>query len=72
MTTNSKELKLSLAEWSIHRSLDSGILKAENFAAIAKNDYGITAVEYVNSFYKDHAIDQAYWKRCGPLPIRWE
>lgn len=63
MTTNTKELKLSLAEWSIHRSLDSGILKAENFAAIAKNDFGITAVEYVNSFYKEHATDQAFWKQ---------
>jgi hydroxypyruvate isomerase len=63
MSTNSKELKISLAEWSIHRSLDSGILKAENFAAIAKNDFGISAVEYVNSFYKDHATDQAFWKK---------
>ncbi|MEY4931074.1 MAG: hypothetical protein RI909_1798, partial [Bacteroidota bacterium] len=63
MVSNPKELKLSLAEWSIHRSLESGILKAENFAAIAKNDFGITAVEYVNSFYKDHATDQAYWKK---------
>jgi len=63
MVSNPKELKLSLAEWSIHRSLDSGILKAEDFAAIAKNDFGITAVEYVNSFYKDHATDKAYWKK---------
>ena len=65
MTTNNnpKELKISLAEWSIHRSLDSGILKAENFAAIAKNDFGINAVEYVNSFYKDHATDKAFWNK---------
>jgi L-ribulose-5-phosphate 3-epimerase len=64
MTTgNPKELKISLAEWSIHRSLDSGIFKAENFAAIAKNDFGITAVEYVNSFYKEHATDAVFWKK---------
>jgi L-ribulose-5-phosphate 3-epimerase len=63
MSNNSKELKLSLAQWSIHRSLESGELKAENFAAIAKNDFGISAVEYVNSFYKDHATDEAFWKR---------
>jgi sugar phosphate isomerase/epimerase len=64
MTTgNPKELKISLAEWSIHRSLDSGILKAENFAAIAKNDFGITAVEYVNSFYKEHSTDAVFWKK---------
>lgn len=62
-SSNTQELKLSLAQWSIHRSLDSGILKAEDFAAIAKNDYGITAVEYVNGFYKDHATDVDFWKR---------
>ena len=60
---DTKGIKISLAEWSIHRSLDSGILKAENFAAIAKNDFGINAVEYVNSFYKDHAGDEAFWKK---------
>lgn len=63
MSTNTKELKLSLAQWSIHRSLESGELKAENFAAIAKNDFGISAVEYVNSFYKDHATDAVFWKK---------
>ncbi len=57
------ELKLSLAQWSIHRALDSGTLKAENFAAIAKNDFGISAIEYVNSFYKAHATDQSFWKK---------
>ncbi len=58
-----KELKLSLAQWSIHRALEKGELKAENFAAIAKNDFGINAVEYVNSFYKEHAGDEAFWKK---------
>jgi sugar phosphate isomerase/epimerase len=61
--SNTKELKISLAEWSIHRSLESGTLKAEDFASIAKNDFGIDAVEYVNSFYKDHATDQVFWEK---------
>ncbi len=56
-----KELKMSLAQWSIHRALDSGTLRAENFAAIAKNDFGITAIEYVNGFYKQQASDKAFW-----------
>ena len=55
-------LKISLAEWSIHRSLDEGVLKAEDFASIAKNDFGVDAVEYVASFYRDHATDESYWK----------
>jgi L-ribulose-5-phosphate 3-epimerase len=58
-----KELKISLAQWSIHRALEKGELKAEDFASIAKNDFGITAVEYVNSFYKDHAEDSSFWKQ---------
>jgi sugar phosphate isomerase/epimerase len=56
-------LKISLAQWSIHRSLEKGELKAEDFASIARNDFGITAVEYVNSFYKDHATDSSFWKK---------
>ena len=32
------------------------------FAEIAKNDYGIDAVEYVNQFYKDKKKDDAYLK----------
>ncbi len=55
-------LKISLAQWSIHRALEQGNLQAEDFAAIAKNDFGISAVEYVNSFYKDHASDTAFWQ----------
>ena len=57
------ELKLSLAQWSIHRALEAGTLLPENFAAIAKNDFGISAVEYVNSFYKAHATDEAFWEK---------
>lgn len=63
IAADSAELKISLAEWSIHRALDSGKLKAENFASIAKNDFGISAVEYVNSFYKAHAKDESFWKK---------
>jgi L-ribulose-5-phosphate 3-epimerase len=63
MVTNSKELKLSLAQWSIHRSIENGTLKAEDFASIAKNDFGFSAVEYVNGFYRDHAGDEVFWKK---------
>lgn len=63
VTNDSSALKISLAEWSIHRSLDSGKLLAENFASIAKNDFGISAVEYVNGFYKNHATDKEFWKK---------
>lgn len=60
---STEPLKISLAQWSIHNALDSGKLKAENFAAIAKNDFGISAVEYVNQFYKEHASDKSFWAK---------
>jgi L-ribulose-5-phosphate 3-epimerase len=63
MQATSNELKLSLAQWSIHRSLENGELKPENFASIAKHDFGISAVEYVNGFYRDHATDVEFWKK---------
>ena len=53
--------KISLAQWSLHRALQKGDIKAENFASIAKNAYGISAVEYVNQFYKQQAANQKFW-----------
>ncbi|RYU94271.1 sugar phosphate isomerase/epimerase family protein [Emticicia agri] len=44
-------LKLSLAQWSFHRMLQSGKLDHLDFAAKAKNEFGIDAVEYVNGFF---------------------
>lgn len=52
--------KISLAEWSLHRSIFDGKMTNLNFPAVAKNDFGIEAVEYVNQFFKDKAKDQQY------------
>jgi sugar phosphate isomerase/epimerase len=68
--TPPKELffKISLAEWSLHKTIFDGKLTNLDFPAKAKNDFGISAVEYVNQFFKDKAKDQAYLadlkKRC--------
>lgn len=60
--------KISLAEWSLHKMLFDGKLDNLDFPAKAKNDFGISAVEYVNQFFKDKAKDQTYLtelkKRC--------
>lgn len=45
------DIKVSLAEWSFNRSLDSGKMDHLDFAARAKNEFGISAVEYVNGFF---------------------
>jgi sugar phosphate isomerase/epimerase len=52
--------KISLAQWSLHRELRAGTLDNLDFARVAKKDFGIEAIEYVNSFFKDRAKDAAY------------
>lgn len=52
--------KISLAEWSLHKTIFAGQLDHLDFAKAAKNDYGIEAVEFVNVFFKDKAKDADY------------
>jgi L-ribulose-5-phosphate 3-epimerase len=52
--------RISLAEWSLHRTLDTGALTNLEFPMVARNEYGVEAVEYVNSFFKDKATDRGY------------
>ena len=52
--------KISLAEWSLHRTLYSGNLDHLDFASVAKNDFNLDAVEYVNSFFFDKAKNKTY------------
>ncbi|UCC82821.1 MAG: sugar phosphate isomerase/epimerase [Gemmatimonadota bacterium] len=51
---------ISLAEWSLHRALYDGELDNLDFPMLTRVDYGLDAVEYVNSFFKDKAEDSAY------------
>ncbi len=52
--------QISLAEWSLHRTLREGKLDNLDFAATSKNDYGIDGIEYVNQFFMDKAKDKSY------------
>lgn len=52
--------KISLAEWSLHKALFANELTNLDFPVVAKKDYGISAVEYVNQFFKDKVKDQSY------------
>jgi sugar phosphate isomerase/epimerase len=52
--------KISLAQWSLHRALFGKQLDHLDFVKVARFDYGISAVEYVNQFFKDKAKDTAY------------
>jgi sugar phosphate isomerase/epimerase len=52
--------RISLAEWSLHRALNGGELTNLDFPVVTRLTYGLDAVEYVNSFFKDRARDAAY------------
>ena len=54
--------KISLAEWSLNRTIFAGKLDHLNFAVTAKKAYEIDAVEYVNQFFMDKAKDREYLK----------
>ncbi len=51
---------ISLAQWSLHKALYSKAMDNLDFADIAKNNFGIDAIEYVNGFFKDKAKDKGY------------
>lgn len=57
--TRKPRLKISLAQWSLHRALQGGKLDHLDFVGKAAS-FGIDGVEYVNSFFKDKARNSAY------------
>lgn len=60
---------ISLAQWSLHRTLNAGKLDNRDFAEYTKDKFGIHAIEYVNQFFKDKAEDADY---IGDLKKRGE
>lgn len=57
---NQSLFEISLAQWSLHRALKSGKMDNLDFAKVTKEEFGISAVEYVNQFFKDKAKDAKY------------
>jgi sugar phosphate isomerase/epimerase len=66
--------RISLAEWSLHRALSAGELDNLDFPGVARTEYGIEGVEYVNSFFKERAEDFTYLadlkSRCDGHGVR--
>ncbi|MEM9887627.1 MAG: TIM barrel protein [Bacteroidota bacterium] len=54
---------ISLAQWSLNKSLKKGTLDNLDFAAKTRNEFGLDAVEYVNQFFMDKAKDMDYLKQ---------
>ena len=51
---------ISLAQWSLHRTLFSGKLSPLNFPMVTRTTYGLAGCEYVNSFYRGKEKDQKF------------
>jgi len=59
--------KVSLAEWSLNKTIRAGKMTNMDFPRIAKREYGIDCVEYVDQLFADKAGDEAYFaelKKC--------
>ncbi|MDG2200595.1 MAG: sugar phosphate isomerase/epimerase [Phycisphaerales bacterium] len=50
--------RISLAQWSLHRTIRSGDLDAMDFASCSTKQFGISGLEYVSSFYNDRKEDE--------------
>ena len=51
---------ISLAQWSLHRTIRAGELDPLDFPALTRERYGLDGVEYVNQFFMERARDQAW------------
>ncbi len=60
--TTDLPFKISLAEWSLNRHLKAGKIDNLDFPKIARREFGIDAVEYVDQFFADKSKNQTYLK----------
>jgi sugar phosphate isomerase/epimerase len=58
-SSDSTQLKISLAQWSFHKALNSGKMDHLQFAEKA-GAMGFEGIEYVNQFFKDKVLDTSY------------
>jgi len=56
----SPRFQISLAEWSLNRSIRKGLLTNLDFPRVAKTVYGLDAVEYVSTFFTGKGEDMSY------------
>jgi L-ribulose-5-phosphate 3-epimerase len=59
MAKQKSPFKISLAEWSLNKTLFSKKMTNLDFPRFA-SEHGIKGLEYVNQFFKDKAKDQSY------------
>ncbi|MGV3502930.1 MAG: TIM barrel protein [Adhaeribacter sp.] len=67
-TISKKEFyQISLAQWSLHKALFSGQLTNLEFPLKAKNDFGISIVEYVSPFFQKKEKERSYLKELKKI-----
>lgn len=59
--------EISLAQWSLHKALFSGQLTNLEFPVKAKNDFGISIVEYVSPFFQKKEKERSYLKELKKI-----
>ncbi|MDG2094315.1 MAG: TIM barrel protein, partial [Phycisphaerales bacterium] len=65
MTETNAAYPISLAQWSLHRTIRGGDLDPLDFARMTREEWDLGGVEYVNTFFKDKVSDQAYLARLA-------
>lgn len=72
--TDKDWFKISLAEWSLNNSIWDKKLTNLDFPKVAKEEFGIDAIEYVNQFFKSEVDDPKYMKqlkqRCEDVGVK--
>ena len=65
---------ISLAQWSLNRTLRAGKMTNLDFPKVARDQYDIHCIEPVDQFFADKSKDQAYLKdfrkRADDLGVR--
>ncbi|MFY7953917.1 MAG: sugar phosphate isomerase/epimerase family protein [Armatimonadaceae bacterium] len=55
-----RKFPISLAQWSLHKAFFGKQLDPLDFAKVARTEYGVDGLEYVNQFFKDKATDKNF------------
>lgn len=56
---------ISLAQWSLHKSLFDKKMDNLDFARVTRETFGLGGIEYVNQFFKDKATDKDYLRQMN-------